>query len=151
MLALPDRVVDTPLSDRCMVGVVATVAARRGCEQLGISYVTGTVRGPAGKQEAVEFLIDSGAMYSLLPEPVWQAIGLVADREMDFSLADGTKVTRSVSECHLTLPQGAAHTPVILGKPGDDQPLLGVVALENLGLVFDPFRRVLHPMRALLI
>jgi hypothetical protein len=29
--------------------------------------------------------------------------------------------------------------------------LLGVVTLENLGLVFDPFRRALHPMRILMI
>ncbi len=29
--------------------------------------------------------------------------------------------------------------------------LLGVVALEILGLVFDPFRRTLHPVRALLV
>jgi len=39
----------------------------------------------------------------------------------------------------------------ILGQPGDAEPLLGVVTLEILGLVFDPFRRVLHPMRALMV
>ena len=33
----------------------------------------------------------------------------------------------------------------------DNEPLLGVVTLEILGLVFDPFHRTLHPMRALLI
>jgi len=35
--------------------------------------------------------------------------------------------------------------------PPSAAPLLGVVALEILGLVFDPFRRTLHPMRALLV
>ncbi len=35
--------------------------------------------------------------------------------------------------------------------PGDAEALLGVVTLEILGLVFDPFRRVLHPMRALMV
>ena len=43
------------------------------------------------------------------------------------------------------------HSPVVLGQPGDAEPLLGVVTLEILGLVFDPFRRVLHPMRALMV
>jgi len=117
---------------------------------MGLSYIQGTVRGPTGEQ-TVRFLIDSGAVYSLLPEHVWRSIGLAPKREMDFALADGTTIRRSVSECHLALPHGDGHTPVVLGEPGDDQPLLGVVTLEILGLVFDPFRRTLHPMHAALV
>jgi aspartyl protease family protein len=116
---------------------------------VGISYVEGKVRGPGGAEAAVEFMIDSGAVYSLLPPRVWQAIGLQAGREMQFTLADGSHVHRSVSECLFALPQGEGHSPVILGEPGDDQPLLGAVTLEMLGLVFDPFRRTLHPMQVL--
>ena len=116
-----------------------------------ISYVQGIVRGPGGADAAVRFLIDSGATYSLLPEPVWRAIGLGPKREMEFVLADGTTVRREVSECHVALAQGEGHTPVVLGQPGDAEALLGVVTLEILGLVFDPFRRVLHPMRALMV
>lgn len=118
---------------------------------VGISYVEGTVRGPAGVEARVRFLIDSGATYSLLPEGVWRAIGLAPKRQVDFVLADGTTVRRSVSECHLSLIQGEGHTPVVLGQPGDVEALLGVVTLEILGLVFDPFRRTLQPMRALLV
>ncbi|MBM4352054.1 MAG: aspartyl protease, partial [Deltaproteobacteria bacterium] len=66
------------------------------------------------------------------------------------TLADGTTVERQVSECHLSLPQGEGHTPVILGQPGDE-PLLGAVTLEVLGLVLNPFQRKLQPMRMLLI
>ncbi len=46
-------------------------------------------------------------------------------------------IQRSVSECHLSLPQGDGHTPVILGEPGD-APLLGAVTLEILGFVLHP-------------
>ena len=118
---------------------------------MGISYVQGTVRGPTGTEASVRFLIDSGATYSLLPDTVWQTIGLAPKRDMEFVLADGTTVRRPVSECHLSLPQGEGHTPVVLGQPGDAEALLGVVTLEILGLVFDPFRRVLQPMRALMV
>ena len=111
----------------------------------------GTVRGPTGKEASVRFLIDSGAAYSLLPEPVWRAIGLEPKREVEFVLADGTTIRRPVSECQLALLQGEGHTPVVLGQPGDAEALLGVVTLEILGLVFDPFRRTLQPMRALLV
>ena len=116
-----------------------------------MSYVEGTVRGPSGAEESVRFLIDSGATYSLLPEAVWRTIGLAPKREMEFVLADGTTLRRPVSECHITLEEVEGHTPVVLGLPGDDQPLLGVVTLENLGFVFDPFRRTLRPMRMLLV
>jgi len=118
---------------------------------MGISYVQGIVRGPSGAETTVRFLIDSGATYSLLPQPMWQAIGLAPKREVEFVLADGTTVRRAVSECHVSLAHGEGHTPVVLGEPGDAEALLGVVTLEILGLVFDPFRRTLHPMRTLLV
>lgn len=116
-----------------------------------MTYIEGTVRGPTGITERVTFLIDSGAMYSLLPHSVWHRLGLAASREERFSLADGTSISRPVSECHFSLAERQGHAPVILGDPDDPEALLGVVTLENLGLVFDPFHRTLHPMRLLLI
>ena len=116
---------------------------------MGVMYVEGTVTGSEGTQATVRFLVDSGATYTLLPYGDWQAIGLSPKRSMDFALADGTTVERKVSECHISLPQGEAQTPVILGEPGDT-PLLGTVTLEILGLVLHPFTRTLHPMRMLL-
>jgi clan AA aspartic protease len=121
----------------------------REWKEMGITYVEGLVKGPSGGEETVRFLIDSGATYSLLPKAVWQAIGLKPKRKMTFTLADGTTVERSVSEAFITLPQGEAHTPVILGEEGDEA-LLGVVTLEILGLVFNPFDRTLRPMQMLL-
>ncbi len=116
---------------------------------MGITYVEGRVKGPSNKEEAVKFLVDSGATYSLLPEKVWQAIGLKPKRKETFTLADGTTVERTVSEAYIVFHQGEAHTPVILGEKGDEA-LLGVVTLEILGLVFNPFDRTLNPMRMLL-
>ena len=116
---------------------------------MGITYVEGTVTGPAGSR-TLDFLIDSGATYSLLPNEVWREIGLVPKRAAVFTLGDGSRIERQISECLFTLPVGDGHSPVILGEPGDE-PLLGVVTLENLGLVFNPFSRTLHPMRMLLV
>lgn len=112
---------------------------------MGITYVEGKVKGPLG-EETVRFLIDSGATYTVLPEKVWKSIGLTPLREHEFLLADGTVIKRKVSECRIILPQGEGYTPVVLGE-GDDHALLGVVTLEILGLVFNPFKRTLQPMR----
>jgi clan AA aspartic protease len=116
---------------------------------VGITYVQGRVKGPSKKQKAVKFLIDSGVTFSLVPRNVWKAIGLKTKQKMSFTLADGTTVEKAVSETYIVLPQGEAHTPVILGEE-DDQALLGVVTLKILGLVFNPFDRTLNPMRMLL-
>jgi hypothetical protein len=35
---------------------------------------------------------------------------------------------------------------VLVGEPGDD-PLLGATTIEGFGLVLDPFRRELRPMK----
>jgi len=116
---------------------------------MGITYIRGTVTGPQG-QRTLEFLVDSGATYTVLPVDVWQAIGLAPKRAVKFPLADGTMVEPQVSECHIALDVGDGHSPVVLGEPGDAA-LLGVVTLENLGLVFNPFTRTLHPMRLLMV
>ncbi len=116
---------------------------------MGITYVEGVLTGPTGKQATVRFLVDSGATYTLVPNDTWKALDLAPKRSVTFTLADGTPIPRAVSECHLALPEGEGHTPVILGEPGDEA-LLGVVTLEILGLVFHPFKRSLEPMRMLL-
>ncbi len=116
---------------------------------MGITYIEGEVKGTGAKAVRVRFLVDSGASYTLLPENVWKALKLKPKRSMNFTLADGTQIERAISECRITLPQGDGHTPVILGIAGDE-PLLGVITLENLGLMLNPFNRTLQPMRMML-
>jgi clan AA aspartic protease len=112
---------------------------------MGLTYIEGTVRSN-GDARTVDFLVDSGASYTLLPHDVWHQLGLQPKRRATFTLADGTKVDREISECHIALAGQEGHTPVILGEPGDE-PLLGVITLEVLGLVLDPFKRTLQAMQ----
>lgn len=117
---------------------------------MGITYIEGVVTGPSGKQATVRFLVDTGATYTLLAAEESRLIELTPKRSLTFTLADGTMIERKVTECHIALPQGEGHTPIIIGDPGDE-PLLGVVTLEILGLVLNPFNRTLQPMRMLLV
>ena len=112
---------------------------------MGLTYIDGQVTGPTGQQRHVSFMLDSGVSYTLLPHEIWQALQLSPKRSVTFTLADGTRIERQVSECHIALAGQEGHTPVILGEPGDE-PLLGVVTLEILGLVLDPFKRTLQAM-----
>jgi len=112
-------------------------------------YVDGVVKH-GGREVKVRFLVDSGATYTVLTRSVWEQLGLEPLGEMEFVLADGTTLRRAVSEALLELPgYGERHTPVVLGE-SEDENLLGVVTLEIFGLVLDPFRRVLRPIRAVM-
>jgi clan AA aspartic protease len=113
---------------------------------MGLTYVDATVTGPNGKSHSLDLLVDSGASYSLLPENVWRELELKPDETLDFILSDGTKIQRRASECKIRLNGKERHTPVILGEEGDE-PLLGVITLENLGLMLDPFKRTLQAMK----
>ena len=116
---------------------------------MGITFIDDTVRGPGSKEVSVRFLINSGAMYSMLPKPAWESIRLVAKQEMSLGLADGTTKQRWMLECYFSFPQGDGHAPVILEDSGADQALLGVVTLEVSGLEFNPISRPLQAMRVL--
>jgi predicted aspartyl protease len=119
---------------------------------MGLTHVEGTVRSPGGgrrRSRRVRFLVDSGAIYSVLRRADWQALGIKADRELDFVLADGTTLTRGVSECSFEMEGRRATSPVVLGDT-KDQALLGAVTLETLGLMLNPLTRTLQPMRMML-
>jgi hypothetical protein len=67
----------------------------------------------------------------------------------DFSLADGSVISRDVSECRIALQGKSATSPVVLGQ-GDEVPLLGAVTLASLGLMLNPLTREIRPMRLML-
>lgn len=101
------------------------------------------------RSEEVELLVDSGAMYSLLPSRTWRRLGLRPERKMGFTLADGDHVERRVSQCVFSYGGLRVWSPVILGEK-NDAALLGSVTLESMGLVLHPFERTLRPMRMIL-
>lgn len=113
---------------------------------MGQAYTEGKVKGEQGKTVNVRFLVDSGITYTLLPLQVWRALGLKPKRSVEFILADGTTIKRQMSECQIMLARREGHTPVILGEP-EDKALLGILTLEILGLILNPFTRKLQPLR----
>ncbi len=98
----------------------------------------------------VEFLVDSGAIYSLVPGSILDTIGIEPYKEMSFALADGTTIKRRISSAYFEYENEGGPAPVIYGEEGDT-PLLGATTLESIGLVLNLFTRTLHPMRMLMM
>lgn len=103
----------------------------------------------ARRRAAINFLIDSGAVYSLVPASRLRRLGIRPYREMEFVLADGTTVRRRVGDAYFEFRGEGGAAPVIFGEAGDT-PLLGATTLESLELVLHPFSRQLVPMRLML-
>ena len=113
---------------------------------MGLTFVKAKIGAKSSLTIDLELLVDSGASYTVLPEKIWKKLKLKLKDSMDFILADGTKISRGISECYISIDGRDGHTPVVLGEKSDE-PLLGVITLEVLGLVLNPFNRSLLPMK----
>lgn len=97
----------------------------------------------------VDLLVDSGAIYSVVPGAVLRRIGVHARPAHTFALAHGRTIRREVGDVRYEIERAAGAAPVIFGRRGDAS-LLGVVTLEALGLRLDPLRRTLEPLKLML-
>lgn len=115
---------------------------------MGITFIRGTVKNPGKPLKAaeVEFLVDSGAIFSVVNTEVLKKLDIKPHRIQEFTLADGTKIKRAVGDAIFQINGERAASPVVFGVRGDSQ-LLGVITLEALGLVLDPFKRRLKPAK----
>ena len=119
---------------------------------MGYIRVKGTIANPADRSLStdVEFIVDTGAIYAVLPRGLAEKLRL---REIDrrkFRLADGSIVEYPVSEAYIVV-EGRGVTSLVVIGPDDVMPLLGVVTLELLGLEVDPATGRLRPMELMLL
>ncbi len=99
---------------------------------------------PAQRQKR-EFLVDRGAMYTVVPRAVLSALGIAPHSQRTFTLADGREVTWGVGDAVFTIGDRQGASPVVFGEDRAHA-LLGVVTLEALGLGLDPLRKALIPI-----
>lgn len=118
---------------------------------MGLTMLQLEVGNPANPDVTigVEFLIDSGATYSVVPTPVLEQLGIRPLQEQEFRLADGTAIRRNTGGALFKYGERIGLANVIFGEPGDST-LLGVLTLEALGYALDPLRRELRPLPMLL-
>jgi clan AA aspartic protease len=101
------------------------------------------------KTESLKFLIDSGAMYSIIPANILEKYGIKPLTEKEFTLADGSIISRKIGWAMFKYKEYIGVSDVIFGEK-DDSTLLGALTLEALGLALDPFRRRLVDLEMVL-
>ena len=102
---------------------------------MGTFSVQLEVGGPGRDRfESVDALVDTGSTYTVLPESLLRELGVAADYQARFTLADGGEVERDVGRAWVRFEGREQYTLVVFG----DHPLLGAVTLEEFRLAPDP-------------
>jgi predicted aspartyl protease len=97
----------------------------------------------------LDLLVDTRAMFSVVPASQLTKLGVSPARRMEFELADGSTIERDVGEVRFRYNGRSAISPVVFGGETDSA-ILGVVSMETLGLEVDPLRKILRPTKLIL-
>jgi clan AA aspartic protease len=105
--------------------------------------VTLTPPGGSGRAYTASFLVDTGATDSMAPASELRRVGIQPIAKRSYELANG-----EVLECPFGLAQIEVMGEVTAGRvifgPEGTEPILGVTALESVGITVDPAHQTLR-------
>ena len=117
---------------------------------MGLTHVTVTMRNLSEPQKAYTalFLVDTGAYDSLIPAEGVAALNVQPVGHVECELADGTPKKLPFAVCQIEFMGEITGGRVLFG-PSGIEPLLGVTALESVGITVDPRTQVLKRLPAI--
>jgi clan AA aspartic protease len=106
---------------------------------MGATHVTAAVCNIANPQQRWEglFLVDTGSIDCMAPAKHLRAIGIKPRSKRKYELADGTEISLEVGSAELEFMGESVAVNIIFGAD-DVEPILGVTALESVGIEVDP-------------
>lgn len=115
------------LYDNDAMGLIHVTVGLKAFDRLNDSY-------------EAEFLVDTGATDSLAPSVELRRIGVQPIGKMAYELADGTLQEYPFGLVQISFV-GEMTAGRVIFNPDDAEPLLGVTALESVGITVDPANR----------
>ena len=98
-----------------------------------------------------DFWVDTGALYSFVPEEYLEGIGVEPSGKRNLLLADGRQDTRLLGFCDFEIEGCGSGIPCpVIFAPKGSLFLLGATALENFGVEVDPIHKKLKPILAII-
>ncbi len=116
---------------------------------MGATHVTVRITNPADPNRFWEglFLVDTGATDSLAPRSALDSIGLKPKGHRTYGLADGSEIRLDITTADIEFMGEIVGGTIIFGDNGAE-PLLGVTALESVGIEVDPLNQRLKRLPA---
>ena len=122
-----------------------TVALRQEQERV-MGHIYQRVRLRGEKTATVRMLVDTVATFSVISPRLARRLGIKRPRRsVSVRLADGRRIRLGADLALVQIDGREAPTTVLVGNV--DEPILGVEALEALGLIVDPHKKRLSPSR----
>jgi aspartyl protease family protein len=126
---------------------------RSSVPRVGITFTRVAISNPRRPDlpsiREVEFLVDTGAYYSVVPASTLERLAVERREREDFMLADGTHQQYDVGEAFFEFAGKGATSKVVFAPEGVT-PLIGALTLESVALMVNPVTRELLPMRLFL-
>src|SRR4051794_10432366 len=107
--------------------------------RMGLTHVTVRVANLAneGDPYEAEFLVDTGALHCMAARDELEKAGIRVEGKSVYELANGEPVEYEHGFARISFLGDETVARITFG-PSGIEPLLGVVALESMGLVVDP-------------
>lgn len=111
---------------------------------MGLIYTDVIVESLHGNAGAIDspFLVDTGAVDSLMPAERLHEVGIEPESTDFYELADGRLLELPVGWARLRFMGTVAIAKMVFGPEGTE-PILGVIALETAGVSLDPLTNTL--------
>lgn len=112
---------------------------------MGVTRVTAAIRNLAEPERVWEglFLVDTGATDCLVPRQHLESIGLVPGGQRIYGLADGSEIRMDIVAAQVEFMGEFVGGTIVFGDE-NAEPLLGVTALESVGIEVDPHNQTLR-------
>lgn len=106
---------------------------------MGVTQVTAAVSNPGDPERRWEglFLVDTGAIDCMVPGKHLREIGIEPKGKRTYELADGTEIAMDIGVAQIEFMGEFVGATVIFGED-KIEPILGVTALESVGIEVDP-------------
>ena len=116
---------------------------------MGLTHVAVKVRNRDTHDTfSTNFLVDTGATDSMVPACELLRIGIKPNHKKIYELASGELIKFDVAYAEFSFMDDTIESRVIFG-PDNAEPILGVLALEAVGVVIDPSSQKLKRLPAL--
>lgn len=117
---------------------------------MGLTKVTTKLTSLRDGDKSYEslFLVDTGATDSMAPADELEKLGIKPEGKMSYELADGTVREFPFGLVRIEFMGEITAGRVIFAAPGTE-PLLGVTALESVGIMVDPASKTLRRLPAI--
>jgi len=115
-------------------------------KKMGTFYVSCRIENVSDRSRATtlaKLLVDTGSEFTWVPKETLEKLGIQREKkEVEFQMANGQKVTRSVGFAILRLENNFTVDEIVFAERGDLL-LLGWRTLEGLNLTVDPQKKKL--------